>query len=265
MKVNCEMKVKIAERSEVEHYYKNADVAEHYITKRFTDPLNVIEHKRQVAILNKIIKDQKCTAVLEFAPGPARVTAELDIENGTSIESSPSMIKIAKQRMKQQKKKWNFIQGDVFNRHTYKEVQKKYDLVFCFRFLLHFKYNERKTIYQQAQATLKEDGYFVFEVMNKDVVLPLRRILGKKRYFVYDKLYTKKEFIREMEENGFQVVALYPVLTHFWLQTVFSRPCNILKMKRTAEKIVFFFEKFPSRQPYEWIAVCQKKVRTKKK
>ena len=99
------MKVRVTERSEVEKYYQNADVAEQYITKRFTDPLNVIEHRRQVELLNKIIQDKKCTAVLEFAPGPARVTAELKIEGGTSVESSPSMITIAQQRMKEKGKK----------------------------------------------------------------------------------------------------------------------------------------------------------------
>ena len=256
------MKVRVTERSEVEKYYQNADVAEQYITKRFTDPLNVIEHRRQVELLNKIIQDKKCTAFLEFAPGPARVTAELNVENGTSIESSPSMIKIAQQRMKEKRKKWNFVLGDVFKLHNDKQLHKKYDLVFCFRFLLHFKYAERKAIYRQAHTALKENGHLVFEVMNKNTVLPLRRILGKRRYFVYDKLYNKKEFIREMEENGFQVVALHPVLTHFWLQTVLSRPLKMLGMRTMAEKSIALLEKFLSTQPYEWIAVCRKQQRT---
>ena len=164
--------------------------------------------------------------------------------------------------MKEKRKKWNFVLGDVFKLHNDKQLHKKYDLVFCFRFLLHFKYNERKTIYQQAHTALKENGHLVFEVMNKDVVLPLRRILGMKRYFVYDKLYHKKEFIREMEENGFQVVALHPVLAHFWLQTVLSRPLKMLGMRTMAEKSIALLEKFLSTQPYEWIAVCRKQQRT---
>lgn len=245
----------ISNPKQVLRYYQQNKVAERYIDQRFQEPLNRVEHRRQVDIINKIIRDQNSSRVLEFAPGPARITAELEVEGGTSIDSSRSMLHLAKKRMKEKGKAWKFIKGNILTLR----INYKYDLIFCFRFLLHFKMEERKKIYRQAQRFLNQEGYLVFEVMNKNIVLPLRRLLGKKRYFMYDKLYTQEEFINEMEANGFKVIKLYPVLNHFWIQALFSRPLKFMGWNRKAEQFLFFFERFKSKQPYEWIALCQKK------
>jgi hypothetical protein len=95
--------------------------------------------------------------------------------------------------------------------------------------------------------------------MNKTVVNPLRVLLGKSRYIVYDKLYTKQEIIQELEENNFTVIKMYPILNHFYTQSLLSRPFKLLKKHHHAEKIISFFEKITSSQPYEWIILAQKK------
>tara|TARA_Y100000310_G_scaffold249098_1_gene255117 strand:- start:5737 stop:6480 length:744 start_codon:yes stop_codon:yes gene_type:complete len=245
----------IHKQKEVKNYYQREDVASKYIKKRFTEPLNYVEHKRQVKIINKIIKRNNVKKLLEFAPGPARLTAELDFKNGTSIDSSASMINVARQRMQEINKPWKFLEGDIFDL----KLKSKYEFIFGIRFFLHFKLEERKKIYRQAYNNLEPDGLLAFEVMNRNVVLPLRKILGKKRYFVYDKLYLRKEFIREMNGNGFKVIKMYPILKHFWWQTLLSRPFKIAKMNNQASKIVSFFERFKTKNPYQWIALCQKK------
>jgi ubiquinone/menaquinone biosynthesis C-methylase UbiE len=247
--------MRITNAKDVTQYYQQEDVAEGYIDKRFTEPLNVIEHQRQVTILNKIIRNNNIQNVIEFAPGPARLTSELQIENGISIDASESMLTIARRRMNNIGKKWTFIKDDILNL----QYNNKHDLVFSFRFFLHFKSDERKKIYEQASSVLHPEGLLVFEVMNKEMVLPLRKLLGKKRYFVYDKLYHKNELIKELSENGFELVALYPVLKHFWLQAFFSRPWKICGLQKQAIRSVAFFEKFKTRNPYEWVAVCQKR------
>lgn len=247
--------MKISNPKKILEYYQRGDVAEDYITKRFVDPLNSVEHEKQVIIMNKLMRELNCPKILEFAPGPARVTADLEVEKGTSIDSSSEMLKRAAQRMKQKGKKWTFIKGDILNGR----LKSKYDVIFCFRFLLHFKEKERIKIYQQALSVLKPKGYFAFEALNQEVVLPLRWILGKERYFVYDKLYTKKDLIKELKTQGFRVIKLYPVLSHFWLQAVCSRPFTLLKMDQTAKKVIWYLEAFISSQPYEWVVLCQKK------
>lgn len=241
--------------SQVKEYYQQQHVATRYIRKRFTEVLNVIEHQRQVTLLNTIIRTKHCTKVLEFAPGPARVTTEIIAKKGTSIDSSASMISIAKTRMKAKNKLWNFVHADILTM----KLKPKHDLVFCLRFLLHFKEKERQAIYAQAGSALQPGGYLAFEAMNTKVVLPLRKLLGMKRYIVYDKLYTKGKLIQELEHNGFSVIALYPILNHFWLQALLTRPLTLLGWRKMALKVAYVLEQFPTHNPYEWLVLCQKK------
>ena len=242
---------------EVRKYYQQENVAQQYVKRRFHDPLNQVEHQRQVSLLNAIIAQLKPQKVLEFASGHARLTTELQIFGGTSIDASEKMIEIARQRMKQKNKQWTFLHADLFSSNL--KLKQKFDLIFTFRFLLHFQEPQRRKIYQQAHRALNDKGYLVFEAMNKEVVLPLRKILGKKRYFVYDHLYQKRQLINELNENGFQVIKLYPVLSHFRIQAVLSRPFKILGMHTFAQRLIKKGEHFPSDQPYEWIVLCQKK------
>jgi SAM-dependent methyltransferase len=247
--------MKIDKPKEVGDYYKKESVVKEYIEKRFTDPLNILEHKKQVKLVNKIIRDTYSSTVLEFAPGPARLTAELKIEGGVSYDLSNNMLRLARKRMRKTGRKWSFKQGNIFDL----KLNGRYDLIFSIRFFLHFKKYEREKLYLQVKKFLKKDGYLVIEVMNRNTVLPLRNLVGKNKYFVYDKLYTKHEFIHEMEINGFKVLMLYPILTSFWIQVLLSRPFIFLKMRTIATWLIFFLEKNKSKDPYEWVALCQKK------
>ena len=249
------MKTQVETPADIANYYKKNSVANNYIKKRFTDPINALEHQKQVSVINKIIFETNSKKILEFAPGPARLTAELEVENGTSIDISKSMLEIAQKRMKDLGKKWHFRQGDIF-KLTLKE---QYDLVFAFRFFLHFKRQERDKIYSKVRESLRDEGFLVMEVMNCKVVKLLRKILGRSKYFVYDEIYTKTEFVKEIELNGFRLLKLYPVLSNFWLQAIISRPLKIIGFRNSAFKLVSFFERNRSKNPYEWVALCQKK------
>ena len=61
---------------------------------------------------------------------------------------------------------------------------------------------------------------------------------------IYNYKEIKNELIKELSENGFELVALYPVLKHFWLQAFFSRPWKICGLQKQAIRSVAFFEKF---------------------
>lgn len=244
----------ITSSPEVAQYYQDEKIAERYIRQRFTDPINRWEHQRQVQILNKIIHEFQPKRILEFAPGPARITTELEREGGTSIDSSKEMLELARKRMAARGKKWTFQQGNIFHLR----LNQKVHLIFCFRFLLHFQEKEREEIYRQAARALQPQGLLVFEVMNAGVIRPLRSLLGKKRYVLHDELYSDTKFRAEMEKNGFTVLRLYPVLSHFWLQVACSRPFLWVGWSRMAIQIIRFWEQ-ASGNPYEWVAVCQKK------
>ncbi len=276
---------------EISAYYRQRKVAEKYIARRFTDPLNKVEHARQVVILNgilskvyreragqergpeeKVRQEKKLLSIVELACGPARVTAALETEkleadngiriHGISIDNSREMLKLARKRMKEAGKTWVFLQGDVFkddlNKKILKGKMKPADLIFTFRFLLHFKMMEREKVYRAVHKALAPGGLFVFEAMNKKVVRPLRKVLGRKRYFVYDQLYERRELAEELQRNGFVLLRLCPVLSHFWLQALLSRPFKAAGTSRNAEKIVAWLENFPSREPYQWVVLCRK-------
>ncbi|GEM_PF-4458223 len=247
----------IRESEQLKKYYQEKKIVDQYIRKRFSEPLNVIEHRQQVHFLNKIIKERNCKTIVEFAPGPGRVTTEVIAENGLSIDSSKNMLILARERMAKKGKKWTFRQGDILNDSF--RLSSPADIVFCFRFLLHFQAPERSKIYAQASKILKKDGYLAFEAMNKKIVQPVRNLLGNKRYFIYDKLYTKKELWQELEQNGFKLIKLYPVLTHFKTQSLLSRPFKILGMQKSSEAIISLLERITTSQPYQWIVLCQKK------
>ena len=194
--------MKITEAKDVTKYYQSKDDVKGYIDKRFTDPINVVEHSKQVVLLNKIILERNINKILEFAPGPARITTQLVRENGLSIDSSDEMLKLARKRMDAIGKRWTFKKGDIFKFKS----KVKFDLIFGFRFFLHFRRQKRMELYKTASGLLKKNGYLVFEVMNKPIVKPFRNMLGNKKYFVYDKLYTRREIVRELEEGGFRLV-----------------------------------------------------------
>jgi len=242
----------IEKPKDIESYYKKQDVAEEYIDERFKNSLNWVEHKRQAFFLNSIIKRYKPKLILELAPGPARLTAELVPCKGIGIDSSSNMVKIARKRTKN--KNWQFKVGNAFCL----EYKHKFDMVFAFRFFLHFKKNERKKLYKQVHNALKNKGIVVFEVMNIKKIKLIRELVGQKKYFVYDELYTKEQFTKEMNDNGFDVLEMHPVLNHFWTQAFISKIFSILKLNNLAKKIILFFE-YKSKNPYEWVALCQKK------
>ncbi len=247
---------------DIAQYYQQQNIAENYITKRFTEPLNKIEHQQQITILNQIIEQYQPKTILEFAPGPARLTTDLitpTTTTGTSIDFSDEMLTLAKARMTQHHptKSWIFLHSDILNSPL--PLKQPANLLFTIRFLLHFHTDDRKKIYAQAHKHLAENGLLVFECMNKTIINPLRIILGKSRYIVYDKLYTKKEIIKELEENNFTLLKMYPILNHFYIQSLLSRPFKLLKQHNRAEKIISLLEKIPSSQPYEWLILARKK------
>ncbi len=250
----------IVKARDVQQYYQRKSTVDEYIQKRFRDPLNQVEHQRQVEIISDLIQEFSPQKVVEFAPGPGRITASLRLNGwtgqGISIDASREMLIHARQRMNHGS--WKFVYGDLL-KDDLAAITGNAELVFAIRFMLHFQEEERKRLYTQVHSILHPGGYFVFEVMNKQVVAPVRRLLGEKRYIVYDRLYARKEFVREAEENGFRVLRLYPILNHFWLQAIMSRPFAKLGSATVATAMIKILEKFISEQPYEWIAVCQKK------
>lgn len=239
--------------NEIEEYYKDKDIVKKYISKRFTSPIYQLIHQKQVNAINKVIREINPKKLLEIAPGPARLTAELEYENGISLDSSEEMLNIAKERMKG--KPWRFIKGDAFNLNFENES----DLILAFRFIFHFKKEKRDEIYASINKALKKNGFLMFDAINLKKAKKIRKIVGKDGYEVYDKLYTKKELIEELERNNFKNIRLLKSIKRFWTQMLISKISEKIKIQKIGMKIIKKLEKIKGGDPYEWIVICQKK------
>ena len=93
-------------------------------------------HAEQVRFLNSVIAERGPRAVLEVAPGPARLTAELSpVPLGVGAEFSPGMIATARARVESAGRTWNFIRADAFNLPLGAAA---FDMAFTLRFVRHF-------------------------------------------------------------------------------------------------------------------------------
>ena len=76
--------------------YRDETVARSYIERRFREPLGALLHGRQVDVVKEAIRRIGPRQVLEIAPGPARLTAEiapgLTIGSLTLADASAQML-----------------------------------------------------------------------------------------------------------------------------------------------------------------------------
>ncbi|MEA3379000.1 MAG: class I SAM-dependent methyltransferase [Nanoarchaeota archaeon] len=240
-------------KDQIETFYKNNNTVENYIDSRFKTPVGKNMHINQVKIINKIIKKSSPKKVLEIACGPGRLTSEINgAFEGYAMDSSGGMLKIAKKRIKNN---WEVFKGDAFNLQT----NKKFDFVFTFRFIRHFKKEERKKIYSSIKKNLKPKGLLLFDAVNYNKSYKVRKRAGFHKYPVYDKLFTKKELIKELNENGFNVIRIYNVLNHLYIDTAISKLTSFLHLDSLGLNLINLLETKKSNNPLEWVVLCQKK------
>jgi ubiquinone/menaquinone biosynthesis C-methylase UbiE len=246
--------MKVDDADKMKEYYEKKEIVEEYESKRFSLPIYSAEHERQILIINSLIKNEHLKRILEIAPGPARLTRYIE-SNGTCVEYSKEMIKLAKENLKNSQYNWNVVHGDAFKLSLKKN---SFDLVFTFRFIRHYKMEDRKKLYTQIKSVLKDDGFLVFEALNLKKSFRIRSMVGKEKYNVYDELYFKEDLVKELEENGFVVVSIHPTIRHFFIQYAISRMSSILRITSFGKKMVYFFEKWGN-NPLGWVVVCRKK------
>jgi len=246
----------ISDSSKIKKYYQNKACAQQYFDQRFSFPLGRILHEKQVSVVNRYINLIQPRRILELACGPGRVT--LDIEppinaKCVAVDASEEMLNVAKERLvTRNKQQWVLKREDIF----VMDLQEKFELIFSFRFVRHFKKNDRSKIYRTVKRHLTKDGFFIFDVVNKDISFPLRLKEGLDKYPVYDKLYTRDEFLKEMREEDFLVKELIPTYPRYSLLykiQIYLGPHS----ERLTYKLLRLIENNCRTKNLEWIAVCQ--------
>ncbi len=226
-------------------------VASTYLEKRFIGPLGIIKHKKQVAIINRILAEIEKPVVLDLACGPGRIAKDLHpIHRGYAIDTSAAMLAQARRVLG---KEWAIKQMDAF---SIAFRPKSIDVVAAFRFIRHLQEDEREKIYVQLRRVLKPHGYFIIDVLNVHTTRLLRLVGKHKR--VYDELYGIPKFVQEMKRAGFSVLSMAPVVKHVFLQGAISKLTENTRLQRLGLALVQFLETLPGNQPWEWVAVCRK-------
>jgi len=237
----------IKDRQRLKAYYQREEVVGDYLRERFGNPLGKFQNHNQIRFLNKCILKHKPTRVLELACGPARVTLHIKARV-VGLDSSSEMLEMAKGRLG---RKGGLVGGDVFNL-PFRECS--FPLVFALRFIRHFDLGEREKIFSEIRRVLSPRGLFIFDVPNYEVEYPIRLKQGLDHYPIYDKLWRKEEFLREMSQNDLPVLEMWGNIHHYRIQAILSR----LNFGPISSALIRMTEFFKWSQPLEWLAICQK-------
>jgi SAM-dependent methyltransferase len=199
--------------------------------------------------------------LVELAPGPARIAAELrGVHQGLMIEYSKPMLALAREHMVRAglDSRWEFLHWNAFDLPT---LQYQCDFLYTFRFIRHFQMPDRSRLYHGIYSSLRPGGLFMLDVVNRQV---RERVDAKTlqssnaQLQVYDVTYTLDEFRQEIENYGFSLISMIPVVRNFHLQSLVSYTLDH-RSKKLSKLIVYTLEFLPSKNPLEWIAVAQKK------
>jgi ubiquinone/menaquinone biosynthesis C-methylase UbiE len=253
------------EETIVADLYENSEVAETYITHRFVSAWGKLLHKKQVRAINTLIEETKPKTILEIAPGPARLATELKgVGHGLMIDNSTAMLAVAQRRLQAAGVShfWQLQKRNAFELDT---LGKRFHFVFTFRFIRHFRQDERARLYRSIDTCLEPEGLLMFDVVNKTMRDSLdarqpQKLTGE--LDVYDETYSAASFHSEMKEYGFNVIHLTPVLHNFFLQSWISHRLGY-RLPKASSALVRWLETMPSQEPLEWIALCQKISPTK--
>jgi ubiquinone/menaquinone biosynthesis C-methylase UbiE len=241
---------------DIKSFYNNPDVVENYLERRTAQPLNSVLHERQATFLKQAIESCSVLHVLDLAPGPARLSTELNsLPLAVAMDFSPNMLDEARRRMMAQGKKWHLVQGDGYHIPFAAE---SFDLIYSVRFIRRFDRQQRDKLYAEIKRALRPDGFFIMDAQNRLVALPHRMSRGLEKYPIYDELFLRHELIGELEENGFQVKQMEGMIRRCALQRWLNR-LRRYGLSSLARMIIRALEHTNDRNPSTWMVLCQKR------
>ncbi len=271
----------LATETEIQSAYRGSEVAGQYVAQRFIAPLMAMLHERQVAAVNRVLREARPGRTLEVAPGPGRITREicplgsargasglhgasacgasgLHSARGASglqteltcLEYNEGMIGEGRAACGE-KVRW--VQGNAFELPFGQE----FDALYSFRFVRHFHRTDRARLYEQFRKVLVPGGWLVIDAVNEAVSGPLRRA-NPEAYPIYDKLYRDEAELRgELADEGFSVVRLQRVQRAFGWQ---SRAQVLLgpRSRRLCRWTIEALERLPFGANLEWIVTARR-------
>lgn len=236
--------------AEIKAAYHGESTARDYVAERFESQLMRMLHEAQVREVNRVMTANRPRRTLEIAPGPGRVTREVNPAGElVCLEYNEGMIEEGK-RACGDHVEWH--RGDAFDL----PFESSFDLVYSFRFVRHFRRADRERLYQQVRRALKPGGRLIVDAVNAQVSASLRQS-NPEAYSVYDKLYQDEaELQQELSDAGFVIEQLTPVQRWFRLQY----QVQVLVGPRSdwlARKLIRSAETLSRGAALEWVVTCR--------
>lgn len=241
--------------ADIRQAYRDQTVATRYIDERFREPVGALLHRRQAAVLRRVIADVRPQRVLEVAPGPARLTVETAPLLATPpvlIDASAQMLAVAEQRLRDRGCGATLIEGDAFSL----PFRSTFDLVYTFRLVRHFGDEDRIRLYREIARTLRPGGVLVFDAVNAVVSNRIRARAAAGEYRHYDALLTREALVDELSHGGFSVQALVGLQHRYTLM----QHVQTLVAPRSRALAAYAVELLDHSggEPLEWVAVCRR-------
>jgi ubiquinone/menaquinone biosynthesis C-methylase UbiE len=240
----------LASESEVKLAYQGDTTAARYIDARFASELFRLLHDRQVAAVQRVMDQSRPARVLEIAPGPGRLTRDLrppgplvclEYNEGMIVQGRPACRSHA-----------SWVRGNGFQL----PLTPGFDLIYSFRFVRHFRAEDRARLYAEIRRVLNPGGFFLMDAVSERVSRPLREA-HPDDYPIYDKLYCPEVLCAELTEAGLEPIALEPVQKFYrWQmrsQVLLGPRANWLN-----RLVIRGLERLPRREGLEWIVTCRR-------
>jgi ubiquinone/menaquinone biosynthesis C-methylase UbiE len=239
---------------EVQGYYRDGTVVDQYLRRRTAQPLNGFLHRCQVCFLTRALRERAPAQVLEIAPGPARLTAELELPPSTVVvDTSAEMLAVARRRLRARGRGYTLLQGDAF---TLPFASRSFDFVCALKLIRHFQIDDRRRLYAEILRVLKPGGAFTLDAQNRAVSLPHRQRKGLESYPVYDVLYDPAELVAELETAGFRILRLKGMVKHFAVQRRLNR-LRRFGLAGAGSALIRIVEHIPSKAPSTWMVLSE--------
>jgi ubiquinone/menaquinone biosynthesis C-methylase UbiE len=246
----------------IKGFYDDPNVVDSYLEKRTAQPLGSVLHELEVAFIRQVIEGRSIAQLLDLAPGPARLSAELKPPPlAVAMDFSPNMLSEARRRTAARGKKWHLVQGDGYKLPF---AEESFDLVYSLRFIRRFDRERRNRLYSEIRRVLRPGGAFIMDAQNRAVALPYRVARGLEKYPVYDELFLRHELVSELEENGFGVIQLEGMMRRFALQFRLNW-LRHLRLSAPARFLIRVLEYTNDTNPSTWMVLCEKKQPPKSK
>ena len=235
---------------EIRAAYSGEAVAARYVADRFASELNRVLHDRQVAAVQRLVARIRPRRILEVAPGPGRLTRDVRPSGLLAcLEYSGEMIARG-QSSCQRRAVW--VRGDAFRL----PFQRRFELVYSFRFVRHFQPRDRERLYAEIHRVLLPGGFFLMDAVNERVSRPLREG-NPAAYPIYDALHRPDQLLAELTAAGLEPLELMPVQK--WYRWQYQSQVLLGPRANWLNRLVIRgLERLPRQDGLEWIVTCRR-------